>query len=152
MQKSDHEAAARRLEQLEAEAQHARGRYELYRAKVYARKPSSPARLRELKRGCETAEGRLSRAQGALRAADDDTHERELVEESARIEAELKRNPNRADTRIARASGTTFTFVRAVRERLGLYPREGSIRSAASVPHPSREPTKRGQEGEEEDD
>jgi hypothetical protein len=113
-----------RLAQLEADAQHSRNRHERYRAKVWAREPSSPARLRELKRERDLAEGRLSRAQGALRAAaKDDTHEQDLIDDQTRIEAELRRDPDRADTRIARASGTPFTFVRAVRERLGLYPR-----------------------------
>ena len=120
----DHGQVDPRLVELKAGARHARKRYELYKAKVYARRPSSPVRLRELKRESDFAEDRLSRAQGALRAADkDDTHEQEVALEQARIEAELKKDPDRADTRIARASGTTFTFVREVRERLGLYPR-----------------------------
>ncbi len=42
--------------------------------------------------------------------------------EEARIEQEVKQNPNRADTRIARAAHASLTLVRAVRERLGLYP------------------------------
>jgi hypothetical protein len=110
------------LEQLEQEAAHARRRYELYKAKVYGRRRASPARLRELKRERDFAEGRLSRAQGALRAAErDDTHEQEVLDDAARIEAELKRDPNRADTKIARASGAPVTAVRGVRERLGLY-------------------------------
>ncbi|MGH2955491.1 MAG: hypothetical protein ACRDL6_00650 [Solirubrobacterales bacterium] len=115
-----------RLTELLADAQHTRRRYELYKAKVYARKPSSPVRLRELKRECEFAERRLSSAQGALRAdAKEDGHEQEMVDARARIEAELKRDPDRPDTRIARASGTTFILVRAIRERLGLYSGSG---------------------------
>lgn len=111
-----------RLEQLEQEAAHARRRYELYKAKVYGPKRASPARLRELQREREFAEGRLSRAQGALRAAEkNDTHEQGVLADAARIEAELRRDPNRADTKVARASRTPFTAVRAVRERLGLY-------------------------------
>lgn len=122
MAEADQPEVDQRLTELFADARHARGRYELYKAKVYSRRPSSPARLRELKRESDFAEGRLSRAQGALRAvADDDTHEREVAEQQHRIEAELKKDPDRGDTRIARASGTTFTFVREVRERLGLY-------------------------------
>ena len=110
-----------RLEQLEQEAAHARRRYELYKAKVYGPKRASPARLRELQREREFAEGRLSRAEGALRAAEkNDTHEQDALD-SARIETALKRDPNRADTKIARVSRTPFTSVRAVRERLGLY-------------------------------
>ena len=112
----------RGLEQLEQEAAHARRRYELYKAKVYGPKRASPARLRELKRECEFAEGRLSRIQGAVREAKkDDTHEQDALADSVRIEEELKRDPNRADTKIARAAHTPFTRVRAVRERLGLY-------------------------------
>ncbi len=42
--------------------------------------------------------------------------------EEARIEEELKRDPNRADTRIARAAESTAAAVRVVRERLGIYP------------------------------
>jgi hypothetical protein len=42
--------------------------------------------------------------------------------EEARIEQEVKRDPNRADTRIARAAHASVALVRAVRERLGLYP------------------------------
>jgi hypothetical protein len=115
-------AAQRGLEQLEQEAAHARRRYELHKAKVYGPKPASPVRLRELKRERDTAESRLSRAEGAVRAAEkDDTHEQELLDDSARIEEELKRDPNRADTKVARAAHSPFTRVRAVRERLGLY-------------------------------
>jgi hypothetical protein len=42
--------------------------------------------------------------------------------EEARIEREVKKDPNRADTAIARAAQTSFLLVRRVRERLGLYP------------------------------
>jgi hypothetical protein len=42
--------------------------------------------------------------------------------EETRIEEEVKRDPNRADTRIARAAHASVDLVRAVRERLGLYP------------------------------
>jgi hypothetical protein len=42
--------------------------------------------------------------------------------EEARIEHEVRRDPNRADTRIARAADASVDLVRAVRERLGLYP------------------------------
>jgi hypothetical protein len=111
-----------RLDQLEHEAAHARRRFELYRAKVYGPKRASPVRLRELRRESEFAAGRLSRAEGAVRAAEkDDTYEHDIIADDLRIEAELKRDPNRADTAVARASRTPFTAVRAVRERLGLY-------------------------------
>jgi hypothetical protein len=42
--------------------------------------------------------------------------------EEVRIEVEVKRDPNRADTRIARAAHAPLAVVRLVRERLGLYP------------------------------
>lgn len=118
-----HDASAGRgLEQLEQEAAHARRRYELHKAKVYGPKPADPARLRELKRERDTAESRLSRAEGAVRTAEkDDTHEQDVLADSARIEEELKRDPNRADTKVARAARSPFTRVREVRERLGLY-------------------------------
>jgi len=122
MSERDHSAADRRLEQLEHQAAHARRRYELYKAKVYGPRRASPARLRELLRKREFADARLSRAQGAFRSAAKaylDT--REELEENARIEAELKRDPNRGDNKVARASRSPVTAVRAVRERLGLY-------------------------------
>ena len=50
------------LEQLRAEARYQRERYDLYRARVYAGKPTSPARLRELQRASEAAEARLRAA------------------------------------------------------------------------------------------
>jgi hypothetical protein len=48
-------------ETIEAEASHARARLELYRARVYAGKPTTPGRLRELERIASAAEARLSR-------------------------------------------------------------------------------------------
>jgi hypothetical protein len=39
-----------------------------------------------------------------------------------RIEFELDRDPDRCDTRVARACGTNVVLVRQVRERLGVYP------------------------------
>jgi hypothetical protein len=53
---------AMRLEDLEAEDRHRRERYDLYRAKVYGPRPTSAARLRELKLASERAEARLRRA------------------------------------------------------------------------------------------
>ena len=122
MSKDDHSGGDHRLARLEQEAAHARRRYELYKAKVYGPRRASPVRLRELQREREFADGRLSRAEGALRAAaKDDTHEQDALDDAARIEAELRRDPNRADTKVARASRTPFTAVSAVRDRLGLY-------------------------------
>jgi hypothetical protein len=47
------------LDDLKARANHARQRYELYQAKAYGDRPTSPARLRELQRESEAAEARL---------------------------------------------------------------------------------------------
>ena len=58
-------AGSPRLEALEAEARYARERYDLYRAKAYGPRPTSPARLRELQRIHERAESRLRRAREA---------------------------------------------------------------------------------------
>ena len=52
-----------RLLQLQSEARYHRQRYDLYRAKLYAGRPTTPARLRELERVCEAAESRLRQAQ-----------------------------------------------------------------------------------------
>jgi hypothetical protein len=52
-----------RLEELRAEARHARQRYDLYKAKAYGPRATSPARLRELQRVAEAAEARLRAAQ-----------------------------------------------------------------------------------------
>jgi hypothetical protein len=48
-----------RREDLRAEARYHRERLELYRAKTYAGRPTSPARLRELERAHERAKARL---------------------------------------------------------------------------------------------
>jgi hypothetical protein len=50
------------IEALEAEARHARERYQLYRAKTYGPRATSMTRLRELQRIHEGAEARLRRA------------------------------------------------------------------------------------------
>lgn len=50
------------LDRLEAEARYHRQRYDLYRARVYALRPTTEARLRELQRACESAEQRLAEA------------------------------------------------------------------------------------------
>ena len=53
---------------LEVEERYARERYQLYRARSYGPRPTSPARLRELERAWKLAESRLRRDQ-ALKAA-----------------------------------------------------------------------------------
>jgi len=51
-----------RLEQLRAEARYQRTRLALYRARIYAQRPSSMTRLRELERASQGAEERLAHA------------------------------------------------------------------------------------------
>jgi hypothetical protein len=48
-----------------------------------------------------------------------DLHRKEV---EWRIELELSRDPDRCDTRIARALSTNVIVVRQVRERLGAFP------------------------------
>ena len=57
------------LEDLRAQAQHARQRYQLYKAKAYGQRPTSPARMRELQRASEQAEARLRAAEAHERRA-----------------------------------------------------------------------------------
>jgi hypothetical protein len=57
------------LDDLRAQAQHARQRYDLYKARVYGQRPTSPTRMRELQRACEQAEGRLRAAEAQERLA-----------------------------------------------------------------------------------
>jgi hypothetical protein len=47
------------LEDLRAQAQYAHERYQLYKAKSYGQRPTSPARLRELQQTYERAAARL---------------------------------------------------------------------------------------------
>jgi hypothetical protein len=51
------------LDDLRAEARYHRERYDLYRAKMYALRPTTMARLRELERAHEAADERLRRAE-----------------------------------------------------------------------------------------
>jgi hypothetical protein len=53
----------RRLEELRVDARYRRERHDLYRAKMYGPRPTSPVQLRELERACALAEGRLRRAE-----------------------------------------------------------------------------------------
>jgi hypothetical protein len=53
----------RPLEELSAEARYHRERRDLYRAKAYGPRPTSPAKLRELERASVVSEARLRRAQ-----------------------------------------------------------------------------------------
>jgi hypothetical protein len=62
-------AGSERVDELAAEARYARERADLYRAKTYGSRPTSPARMRELQREAEGAEERLRRARARERAA-----------------------------------------------------------------------------------
>jgi hypothetical protein len=64
-------AGAERIDDLSAEARHARERLDLYRAKMYGSRPTSMTRMRELERTAEGAEQRLRRARERERAAPD---------------------------------------------------------------------------------
>ena len=60
-------AASQSLVMLEAEARYASERYQLYRAKAYGSRPTSPGRLRELERASRLATARLKRAKADQR-------------------------------------------------------------------------------------
>lgn len=55
-------ADPRRLEELRAEAAHRRQKVDLYRAKSYGPRETSPKRMRELEREADAAESRLAAA------------------------------------------------------------------------------------------
>lgn len=57
-----------RIEDLRAEARYHRERYDLYRAKMYALRPTTMGRLRELERAHQGAEARLRRVERDLTA------------------------------------------------------------------------------------
>ena len=61
MPESEPERSERRLNEMADEAEYATRRYELYKAKVYGSKPTSPERLRGLKRTAERARLALHR-------------------------------------------------------------------------------------------
>ena len=52
-----------RIEDLIAEARYHRERHDLYRAKMYAQRPTTTARLKELERAHKGADARLRRAE-----------------------------------------------------------------------------------------
>jgi hypothetical protein len=90
------------------------------------------ARLTELPSSWEQMDGVayclgcLRKLAGEARAAaltdGESPAERLRANAEGRIEFELDRDPDRCDTRVARASGTNVVLVRQVRERLGVYP------------------------------
>ena len=61
--------AAARLDELQAEAQYARQRYDLYKAKAYGPRLTSPARMRELAREASRTEANLRSAKAQARRA-----------------------------------------------------------------------------------
>jgi len=58
-------ADARRLEELRADLAYMRRRRDLYRAKQYGPRPTTPERLRELERAVTQAEERLRHAESS---------------------------------------------------------------------------------------
>ncbi|MGZ4231864.1 MAG: hypothetical protein ACXVUE_16935 [Solirubrobacteraceae bacterium] len=61
--------STRHLDDLRVQAQYARQRYDLYKARAYGQRPTSPSRLRELERASEQAEARLRAAEDEERRA-----------------------------------------------------------------------------------
>ncbi len=59
------------LEDLRAQAQYARRRYQLYKAKTYGQWPTSPASLDAFQRSCEQTEATLRAAEAEARRARD---------------------------------------------------------------------------------
>ena len=57
------------LARLKEEADHSRRRLDLYRAKAYGMRPTSPVRMRELEREAAAAADRLAAARAAARAS-----------------------------------------------------------------------------------
>jgi len=55
------------IDDLRAQAEYARQRCQLYRAKAYGQRPTSPVRLRELERTWEQAQTRLRAAEAEER-------------------------------------------------------------------------------------
>jgi hypothetical protein len=62
--------STRHLDDLRAQAQYARQRYELYKARAYGQRPTSDTRMRELQRAAEQAEARLRAAEAEHRGTD----------------------------------------------------------------------------------
>lgn len=64
------EISAAHLDELQAQAQYARQRYDLYKARAYGPRLTSPARMRELERDASLAEARLRFAKAQARCVD----------------------------------------------------------------------------------
>jgi hypothetical protein len=61
-------------------------------------------------------------ARSAALSGEESRLDRGRANAEGRIEFELLRSPDRADTRIARACGTSVAAVKGVRQRLSAYP------------------------------
>ena len=57
------DSGAQRIDELRAQARHARQRYDLYKARAYGLRATTESRMRELQRECEGAEARLRAAE-----------------------------------------------------------------------------------------
>ena len=57
------------IDDLRAQAEYARQRFELYKAKAYGQRPTSPVRMRELERIWEQAQARLRAAEAEEQAS-----------------------------------------------------------------------------------
>ncbi len=55
------------IDDLRAQAEYSRQRFQLYKAKAYGQRPTSPVRMRELERTWEQAEARLRAAEAEER-------------------------------------------------------------------------------------
>ena len=55
------------IDDLRAQAEYARQRFQLYKAKAYGQRPTSPVRMRELERTWQQAETRLRAAEAEER-------------------------------------------------------------------------------------
>ena len=64
------ERSAARLDELQAQAKYARQRYDLYKARAYGPRLTTPARMRELEREASLAEARLRFATAQARGDD----------------------------------------------------------------------------------
>jgi hypothetical protein len=58
--------SAARVDELRAQARYARQKYDLYKARTYGPRLTSPTRLRELERECERAEAGFRFARDSL--------------------------------------------------------------------------------------
>ncbi len=63
------DGSSARLDDLRAQAEYARQRYQLYKAKSYGLRPTSTVRMRELERAAARAQARLEAAETQARSA-----------------------------------------------------------------------------------